>query len=83
VSELDEENLKEEIKGLSNDIREDLIQEAKKRGYYLKYNEDGSIDVREDKFINGMRILGQGWDIGPPIDFDTEDNKESERIGKQ
>lgn len=81
MSELDEENLKEEIKGLSIDIREDLIQEAKKRGCYLKYNEDGSIDVREDKFINGMRILGQGWDIGPPIDFDTEDNKESERIG--
>ena len=78
MSELDEENLKEEIKGLSIDIREDLIQEAKKRGYYLKYNEDGSIDVREPKCINGMHTLRQGWDISAPFDFDIEENKGSE-----
>ena len=78
---MNEENLKEEIKGISRDIREDLIQEAKKRGYYLKHNEDGSIDVREDKSRNGMRVLGQSWDIPAPFDLDEEDNEGSERNG--
>ena len=69
---MDEENLKEEIKGIGRDVREDLIQEAKKRGYHVTYNEDGSIDLREDKFINGMRILAQSWSISPPFDFEDD-----------
>ena len=72
VSELNEENLKEEIKGLSNDIRESLIQEAKKRSDHIIYNEDGSIDFMENKNINGIHTLTQGWSIGPPYDFDKE-----------
>ena len=36
MNELNEENLKEEIKGLSNDVRESLIQEAKERGYFAE-----------------------------------------------
>lgn len=75
---MDEENLKEEIKRISRDIREDLIQEANKRGYHITYNEDGSIDFREDKFINGMRILAQSWSLSPPFDLDIKDNEGSE-----
>ena len=70
MSELNEENLKEEIKGLSNDIRESLIQEAKKRGDHIIYNEDGSIDFMENKNINGIHTLTQGWCIGSPDDFE-------------
>ena len=43
--------------------REELIQEAKERGYHITYNEDGSIDLMEDKYINGVRILAQSWGI--------------------
>lgn len=75
---MDEENLKEEIKGLSKDIREDLIQEANNRGYHITYNKDGSTDFREDKFINGMRILGQSWCLLSPIDLDIKNNEKSD-----
>ncbi len=54
--------------------REELIQEAKERGYHITYNEDGSIDLMEDKYINGVRILAQSWGISPSFDLDEEDN---------
>ncbi len=78
MSELNEENLKEEIKGLSNDIRESLIQEAKNRGDRIIYNKDGSIDFMENKNINGMHTLTQGWSIDSPFDFDKEGKEGSE-----
>ena len=75
---MDEENLKEEIKGLSNEIREWLIQEAKERGDRIIYNEDGSIDFMENKSINGMHTLTQGWSIDSSIDFDKDSKEGSE-----
>ena len=75
---MNEENLKEEIKGLSNEIRDWLIQEAKERGYHMTYNQDGSIDLMESGEINGIHTLIPSWTIAPPFDFDEENNKESE-----
>lgn len=75
---LDEENLKEEIKGLSEEIRNWLIDEAKKRGDTLINNEDGSIDCMETDNINGIHTSKQGWTIAPPYSFDDEQDKGSE-----
>lgn len=72
-----EENLKEEIKGLANEVREWLIQEAKNRGWRIDYNEDGSIDFMESGDIDGIHILKQGWSLSPPFDF--EEQKDSEK----
>ena len=82
MNKLNKENLKEELKGLNNEIREFLIQEAKERGDYFLYNEDGSIDLIETRNINGMHLLTQGWTIDAPFDFD-KDGKEEDIFRKE